>query len=201
MPWMMRLRILNKNKKSAAKSMMQKAVFYGIPFLLSCVSYDGWKYASRASSGLAPRPEKHKGAVIQVFAAPLWGFRGRFADHTWIAVKNKGASGYTVYEVIGWRKKAGYHSVLRIEKDIPDRLWFGNAPRLLIDLRGEKAEPWTDKIHKAAAAYPYKTKYAMILGPNSNTFTAWIACRLPGLNIPLSWRAFGKNYIKNCQNP
>lgn len=158
-----------------------------------------WEKTSRDSAKLAPLPEKYKEAVIQVYAAPLWGLRGKVADHTWLSTKAKGASSYTVYEVSGWRTAKGYDSVLRIEKDIPDRLWYGNKPRVLLDLRGQQAEQIIGKIHKAALLYPYKKEYVAALGPNSNTFTAWILCHVPELNLTLSRRAIGKNYLKNCR--
>ena len=157
-----------------------------------------WERASRDSANLAPLPKKNKETIIQVYAAPLWGLRGLIADHTWISTKPKGASSYTVYEVIGWRLAKGYDSVLRIEKDIPDRLWYGKQPRTLIDLRNEEAEQIIDKIYTAALQYPYKKEYSMF-GPNSNTFIAWILCEVPELNLKLSRRAIGKNYLKNCQ--
>ena len=162
----------------------------------SCFS-GGWRTASRASAGLAPLPEESKEAVVQVYRAPLWGLRGLVADHTWIAAKKTGASFYIVYEVIGWRKfdKA---PVLRAEKDIPDRLWFGNRPALLADIRGEEANRIADKIRQAALEYPYKREYSVLFGPNSNTWTAWTACRIPELNLKLSRRAVGKNYVKGC---
>ena len=157
-----------------------------------------WERASRESAKLAPLPKKSKEAIVQVYAAPLWGLRGWVADHTWISTKPKNASSYTVYEVIGWRIAKGYDSVLRMEQDIPDRLWYGKRPRVLIDLRGEKAEQMIDKIHTAASQYPYKNEYSMVFGPNSNTFTAWVSCQVPELNLKLSHRAIGKNYLKNC---
>ena len=158
-----------------------------------------WERASRESAKLAPLPKEYKEAIVQVYAAPLWGLRGKVADHTWISTKAKGASSYTVYEVIGWRAVKGYDSVVRIEKDIPDRLWYGKKPRILIDLRRGKAEQLVEKIHKAALLYPYKKEYSAAFGPNSNTFIAWIACHVPELNLKLSRRAIGKTYLKNCQ--
>lgn len=204
---------------------MLKLVFYtilsvGLLFFISCISIFGWEKTSktstqlasrippklrawervsRASANLAPLAEKNKGAVVQVYAAPLWGLRGLVADHTWVSTKPKGAASYTVYEVIGWRVAKGYDSVLRMEKDIPDRLWYGKMPKVLVDLRGEKAEQMIEKIRTAASLYPYKKEYSMVLGPNSNTFTAWISCKVPELNLKLSRRAIGKNYLKNCQ--
>ena len=158
--------------------------------LLGACSHD-WRTASRESAQIAP-PANEGQAVIQVYAAAVWGWRGWFADHTWFATKEKNADQYTVLEVIGWRARRGL-PVVRIAKDIPDRHWFGQRPRLLLDIRGQRAEHLIPKIHQAAANYPYPDQYAM-LGPNSNTFTAWIAQQVSTLNLSLSMRAIGKNF-------
>lgn len=160
--------------------------------------FQGWKTASRESAKVAPLPSDYRPAVVQIYRAPLWGLRGWFADHMWISTKKEGASSYTVYEVIGWRKYQGHDSFLRVETDIPDRVWFGKQPKLLSDLRGREAKALIDKIHHSALQYPYRTYYAM-LGPNSNTFIAWVLCQVPELNVHLSRRAIGKNYLKDCR--
>jgi len=100
---------------------------------------------------------------------------------------------YKVYELIGWYKYLGRESFLRVESDVPDRLWYGNKPQLLFELKGVKAEPVVDQIEKMAQKYPYKNTYKM-LGPNSNTFTAWMICQISELSLNLSWRAIGKNW-------
>lgn len=167
--------------------------------LLAAAAYDwaaahGWRSAGRDSANLAPAPAAERGAVIQVYAARLWGWRGLFADHTWVAVKPENAESYTVYEVVGWRLRRGLPA-LRIAKDIPDRRWFGKTPRLLLDLRGEEAESLTAAVAKAAADYPYPREYRAFPGPNSNTFTAWIAARVPQLGLKLPLRAVGKSFV------
>jgi hypothetical protein len=115
------------------------------------------------------------------------------ADHTWLATKEEGAESYTVYEVIGWRKYRN-QKVVRIAEDIPDRHWFGAEPRVMVDLRGEPARELVAKIDEAARSYPYPEVYRAFPGPNSNTFTAWVAEQVPeiGLNLPL--RAVGRSY-------
>ena len=50
-----------------------------------------------------PIPSSHRDAVIQVYGANVWGLRGKFAIHTWIALKAPDAATYTIYQVIGWR--------------------------------------------------------------------------------------------------
>ena len=178
-----------------------KAVLYCILFLLifflalAIWDFTGFSSASRSSAGIAPDPEQYPDAVVQVYAAELWGWRGLFADHIWIATKQKNADTYTVYEVIGWRLSDGYDSALRIAHDIPDRKWYDAVPRVLVTISGETAEPIVEHIHRAALRYPYKKEYSAF-GPNSNTFIAWMACSVPELNLTLSNRAIGKRYIQ-----
>jgi hypothetical protein len=95
--------------------------------------------ASRQSAGMVPAPSVTKGAVMQVYGADTWGWRGWFAIHTWFAPKRTGESNYKVYDVVGWR---GYscHPVMRITQDIPDRYWFGEKPRLIKEHRGRGDE-------------------------------------------------------------
>jgi hypothetical protein len=160
--------------------------------LLSCSSGD-YKTASRESAKIAPLPEVHSEAVIQAYAAPTWGWRGWFAIHTWISVKPTNSDSYTVYEVIGWRINRGLPA-LRIEKDIPDRYWYGEKPELLKDIRGKAAELLIEKIHRAANNYPWPKNYTAFPGPNSNTFIAWIGKEVPELELELPFSAIGSGY-------
>jgi hypothetical protein len=114
--------------------------------------------------------------------------------HTWIATKPSHAAAYTVYEVIGWRQRRGL-PVLRIEQDIPDRFWYGKEPQLLVDHRGEGVDQLVIAIDKAARAYPWPETYEAFPGPNSNTFTAWVANQVPALGIDLPFSAIGSGYV------
>jgi hypothetical protein len=100
---------------------------------------------------------------------------------------------YTVYEVIGWRQRRGL-SVVRIEKDLPDRYWHGERPRLLKDFRGETAGKLIEAVGQTAKTYPWPDTYKAFPGPNSNTFTAWIAKQVPNLGIDLPFSAIGSGY-------
>ncbi|GAA0793959.1 DUF3750 domain-containing protein [Marinobacterium sediminicola] len=162
---------------------------------LSGCSSDGWRTASRASAGIAPLAEHTPEAVIQAYAADAWGWRGLFAVHTWIAVKPQHADQYIVYEVIGWREKRGL-PVLRQERDIPDRYWFGARPELILDLRGPEAERLIAPIQAAVRDYPWKHEYRVFPGPNSNTFPAWVAQKVPELNLELPFRAIGSGWTQ-----
>ena len=158
-------------------------------------AHGGWQASSRSSAEIAPPPETERGAVIQAYAARVWGWRGWFADHTWLAVKPENAAAYTVYEVVGWRLRRGLPA-LRIAEDIPDRHWFGGKPRLLLDVRGKKARDLADDVAAAAKSYPYAQEYRAFPGPNSNTFTAWVAEQVPQLGLKLPLRAVGKSYFR-----
>ena len=153
-----------------------------------------WWEASRDSSGQAPDPAVTREAVVQVYGARAFSWRGAFGVHTWISVKPTNARHYLVYHVVGWRLRGGDTSVV-IEHDIPDRLWYDAMPELLVDLRGPGVDDVIAKIDAAARAYPYGGTYTVWPGPNSNTFTAWIARRVPELKLDLPPTAIGKDWL------
>ncbi len=153
-----------------------------------------WWNASREPAGLAPDPVTTTEAVIQVYGARAYSWRGYFGIHTWIAVKPTGAQAYTIYEVIGWlqRRKA---PVLVIYENAPDRRWYGNVPEILMEKRGEGVDMLIKKIDQAARSYPYAKDYTIWPGPNSNTFTAWVSRNVPELRLDLPPTAIGKDYL------
>jgi len=152
-----------------------------------------WRTASREPIGLAPDPAATPEPVVQVYAARTWGWRGYFGVHTWIAVKPAGAEAYRVYEVIGWRLRHSDSAVV-VRQRLPDERWFGNAPELLADKRGPGVDALIERIDKAVRDYPYAAEYTMWPGPNSNTFTAWVARAVPQLEVDLPPTAIGKDY-------
>lgn len=157
------------------------------------VSY--WE-ACRDPTGMAPDPAVAKEAVIQVYAARTFGWRGAFAVHTWFAVKPRDAKAYLRLEVIGWGVNHGRNAV-RMHNGSPDNIWFDNVPYKLADIRGPEAETLIPKILDAAKRYPYDHRYEAWPGPNSNTFTAFIARAVPELKLELPAIAIGKDYLPN----
>lgn len=153
-----------------------------------------WRTASRAPVGLAPDPATHREPIVQVYGARTWGWRGRFGVHTWIAVKPAQAEAYTVYEVIGWRLRWS-DSALSVSQRAPDARWYGNAPELLAERRGDAAAGLVGRIEKAARDYPHAREYSAWPGPNSNTFTAWVARAVPELEVDFPPTAIGKDYL------
>ncbi|MDA0656714.1 MAG: DUF3750 domain-containing protein, partial [Proteobacteria bacterium] len=133
-------------------------------------------------------------AVVQVYAARAFRWKGAFAVHTWIAIKPKNAPLFTSYEVVRWYVENGDGAIQTHQGD-PDRHWYGAKPELLADLRGEKASRAIEKIAKSIAAYPYKGQYRSWPGPNSNTFTAHILRDVPELLVDLPPTAIGKDFL------
>jgi hypothetical protein len=109
-------------------------------------------------------------------------------------VKPAGARAYTIYEVLDWRlRRSG--SAVAIRRRTPDARWGGNAPTVLASKRGDGADALIERIDKAAREYPYAGEYAAWPGPNSNTFTAYVARAVPELGLDLPPTAIGKDYL------
>jgi hypothetical protein len=162
--------------------------------LTGCFSGDDWRTASRQSAGIAPSPSAENEAVLHVYGADAWSWRGWFAIHTWIAAKRSHEDQYTVYDVVGWRGNDG-SPVMRIARDVPDRYWYGEKPTLIKEHKGRGVDMLIDAVDKAAREYPWKTTYKVFPGPNSNTFTAWVARQVPELELELPVSAIGSGYI------
>lgn len=170
------------------------AALAGIALIAGCARTGAdWRTASHAPVGSAPDPAVVREAVVQVYAARAFGWRGTFGVHTWVAVKPADAAAYTVYEVIGWRLRYR-DSVVAIHQRAPDARWYGSAPELLADKRGGTATGLIERIDAAARTYPWASEYTVWPGPNSNTFTAWITRAVPELRVDLPPTAIGKDY-------
>ena len=155
-----------------------------------------WRTANRDSAGIAPDPAETPEAVVQVYAARALNWRGIFGVHTWIATKPENSSHFTVHQVIGWRVLRDLPAVFS-ETAIPDRNWFGNRPEIIAELRGKEATEAIAKIAEAVESYPYVHEYRLWPGPNSNTFTAYVARKVPELKLDLPVTAIGKDYPVN----
>ena len=153
-----------------------------------------WWEARRDSSEQAPDPATTREPVVLVYAARAVGWRGVFAVHSWIALKPRDAPAYTRYEVMGWRVDRG-NPALRVNRMGPDNYWFGARPERLVDHRGDGVDAMIDKIETAVRAYPYRSSYRTWPGPNSNTFTAYVARAVPELELELPPTAIGKDYL------
>ena len=155
-----------------------------------------FRTANRDSAGIAPDPAETPEAVVQVYVARALNWRGIFGVHTWIATKPENAPHFTVHQVIGWRVFRDLPAVFS-ETAVPDRNWFGNRPEIIAELRGKEATEAIAKIAEAVESYPYIHEYRLWPGPNSNTFTAYVARKVPELKLDLPVTAIGKDYPIN----
>src|SRR6516164_4282294 len=183
---------------AATISLMLLGLFV-LPVLVSGCLPDGrsgvrWYEARRDPTGLAPDPATTQEAVVQVYAARAVSWRGVFSVHTWIAVKPTGAERYTRYEVLGFGVANGAPAI-RVDRMGPDNYWFGARPQIILDRRGPEVDAMIEKIRAAAASYPYPHEYRAWPGPNSNTFTAYIAREVPELGLDLPSNAIGKDFL------
>lgn len=151
-----------------------------------------WSVARNDSTALAPDPARTPEAVIQVYAARLWGWRGALGVHSWIAFKPAGAATYERYEVVRWS-----NPVVRQRQGQPDTRWAGNEPELLLDRRGAEAARLIPQIRAAIASYPHADEYVIWPGPNSNSFIAHIGRSVPELGLQLPPTAIGKDYLSD----
>jgi len=92
-------------------SILILALLFAVPVALSGMSFlvgdrqSNWRTADRSSAGLLPEPSKHPEGVIRVYAARTVRWRGIFAVHSWIVVKEHGAPHYTRYDYTAWGER------------------------------------------------------------------------------------------------
>ena len=149
-----------------------------------------WRDADWSSTGLLPAARNYEPARVIVFTGKAGAWKGIFAVHSWIVLKEKGARGWTRYDVVGWG------SPVRVNNWPVDGRWYGSAPAALADISGAQAEELIPKIKAAVAAYAYRHDgdYRIWPGPNSNSFTAAILRAVPELGVSLPPNAVGRDF-------
>ena len=167
-----------------------------VPISLSAAKYFAgdrsvdWQIADRSSAGLLPPAAAHPDALVRVFAARTVRWRGIFAVHSWIVVKEAGAKAYTRYDYTAWGNP------IRVNGFAADGRWFGDTPQIVAAADGEAAAQMIPKIR--AAIQDYKPRaygdYRAWPGPNSNTFVAAALAAVPELKTTLPPTAIGKDY-------
>lgn len=156
--------------------------------------FNHWSKARWDSAGIAADPHETPDAVVQIYAARAWGWKGVFAVHSWVSIKHAGAAQYDRYEVVGWGVGRGA-SAIRKNRHAPDGYWAGNRPELLVDLRGPEVQELVERIEHTIGTYPYPDRYVTWPGPNSNTFIAHLGRTIPELGLELPSTAIGKDYL------
>lgn len=157
-------------------------------------SASSWRDARQDPTGQAPNPATTREAVLQVYGARAFGWRGIFGIHTWIALKPAEADQYTRLEVIGWHLRHE-NTALSLSTGGADNYWFGSRPWIIAEYCGDVAQALIPKVMAAASSYPFARVYRVWPGPNSNSFTAYIARKVPELRLDLPPHAVGKDYL------
>jgi hypothetical protein len=149
-----------------------------------------WQTADRSSAGLLPSPAQHPDALVRIYAARTVRWRGIFAVHSWIVIKQANAGSYTRYDYTAWGEP------IRINGFAPDGRWFGGVPETIAAADGEAASGMIPKIRAAVEGYEWRSygDYRAWPGPNSNTFVAAVLAAVPELQAALPPTAIGKDF-------
>jgi len=172
------------------------ALLFAVPIAVSGIGFllgdrqSNWRTADRSSAGLLPDPSKHPDAVIRVYAARTVRWRGIFAVHSWIVVKERGAPRYTRYDYTAWGEP------IRVDGFAPDGRWFGAVPDTVVSVGGDVAQRLIPKIRAVIEKYRFSAygDYKPWPGPNSNTFVQAALDAVPELRAVLPPTAIGKDY-------
>jgi len=172
------------------------ALLIVVPVALSSAHYllgdrrGNWQTADRSSAGLLPEATKYPDALIRVYAARTVRWRGIFAVHSWIVVKEGGARRYMRYDYTAWGEP------IRVDGFAPDGRWFGALPETVVSVDGERAERLIPKIRAVVESYRFRSygDYSPFPGPNSNTFVQAALDAVPELKAVLPPTAIGKDF-------
>ena len=159
-------------------------------YFLSDDSRGSWQTADRSSAGLLPAARSHPEALVRVYAARTLRWKSIFAVHSWIVVKEEGATSYTRYDYTAWGEP------IRSNGFAPDARWFGAMPEIVAAVDGEQASLLIPRIRKVIETYKFRTygDYSAWPGPNSNTFVQAVLNAVPELNAVLPPTAIGKDF-------
>jgi hypothetical protein len=149
-----------------------------------------YRDADWSSVGMLPAASADRGARLLIFTGRTGRWKGIFAIHSWVVLKPANATAWRRYDVVGWG------APLRSNGWPPDARWYGDTPRVLVDVRGDEAAVLIPKVEAAIAAYRYNHPgdYRIWPGPNSNTFTATVLRAVPELAATLPPNALGKDF-------
>jgi Protein of unknown function (DUF3750) len=153
------------------------------------IAHSEWWAADRSSAGLLPPARVRSDSLVRVYAARTVRWKGIFAIHTWIVLK-QGTGPYERYDLTAWGEP------IRVNGFVPDGRWFGQVPSVLYAADGAAADGLIPRMRAAIAGYKYRHlgDYKAWPGPNSNTFVASVLAAVPETGITLPATAIGKDF-------
>ena len=149
-----------------------------------------WRDADWSSIGSLPPATQHPEARVIVFSGRTGGWKGVIAVHSWAVIKRENAKSWTRYDVVGWGNP------VRVNGWAPDGRWFGDSPKVVVDVRGAQAAAIIPKIEATITGYRFSHAgdYRIWPGPNSNSFTAAVLRAVPELGAALPPNAIGRDF-------
>ena len=149
-----------------------------------------WSEADWSSAQLLPAARAKPEALVHVYAARTGRWKGIFAHHSWIVIKERNAARYTRFDKVAWGRP------VKIDGWAPDARWYGHRPVRIGVVEGAAAEALIPKIRAAVARYPHNDfgAYRVWPGPNSNSFVTHVLSAIPEAAIALPPTAIGKDF-------
>ena len=131
-------------------------------------------------------------ARVLLLSGPLGEPLTRVARHAWLAVRREGAAEWERFEVLGPGGEWGH-----VHRSHGDPLgWFGQelaAIRLHGQWRGRRAAAAIACLERESPRYPFRHRYLIWPGPNSNTYVD-LMLRRCGLRADLPSTCVGKDW-------
>ena len=118
-----------------------------------------WRQANWASSGSLPDAATARAAKVLVLSSRTGRWKGIFADHMSIVMKQADESSWTRFDVVGWGKP------VRENAYAADAFWYGNSPRVIYELDGDAAERLIPAIKAPFKIIPTVDREAILSGP------------------------------------
>jgi hypothetical protein len=189
-------RLISPMRRPARPVLFGLLALFLFPLAVHAALYAGkdrpasFRDADWSSVGMLPPAGADRDARFLVFTGRTGRWKGVFAVHSWVVVKPEGATSWSRYDVVGWGQP------VRSNGWAADGRWFGDPPRVLVDVRGAEAAALIPKVKATIAGYSYNHvgDYRIWPGPNSNTFTATVLRAVPELGITLPPNAVGKDF-------
>jgi hypothetical protein len=128
--------------------------------------------------------------MVRIYSSRVGRWRSIFATHSWIVVKDRGATSYQRFDKVGWGPP------IRVNGYAPDGRWFGNDIEPVFSADGPDAEALIPRIRAAVESYSFRNRgdYSAWPGPNSNTFVASVLAAVPEARAALPPTAIGKDF-------
>jgi hypothetical protein len=132
----------------------------------------------------------HDGVESAFTLGGIRSWRGIFATHSWIVIKDKDAAAYQRFDYTAWGQP------FWVDRFLPDARWFGGTPDVVFAADGPDAQAMIPKIRIAIHEYRYSNigDYHLWPGPNSNTFIATLMEAVPEIKASLPATAVGKDF-------